>query len=158
MTVDLSDEQKRKQQFARELLKSPQEGFKIAVRIFGDDTGRALEASHRWPHDPEVIGFMNMALEELGDLHFLPSKADAARAAWEISQDPRLAVDDRLKGLRLYSDIRGFIEKQGTVINNNVLTQNKVMMVRDHGTNEEWENAAAAQQAKLIADANAPRH
>lgn len=154
MSTPLSDEQELKKQFARELLKTPTEPFKVASRLFGDDTGRALQVSHRWPHDPEVIGYMQTAIEDMGDLHFLPSKAEAARAAWELSQDQKLDTDNRLKALRLYADIRGYIERQGGItVNQNNITQNKVMVVKDHGSNSDWENAAAAQQAKLISDA-----
>ncbi len=156
--IILTDEQKLKQQFARELLKTPTEAFKVASRLFGDDTGRALTISHRWPHDPEVLGFMQAAIEDMGDMHFLPTKAEAARAAWEMSQDPRLPADERLKAMRLYSDIRGYIERQGGItVNQNNITQNKVMLVRDHGSNADWEIAATAQQTRLIADATVTR-
>lgn len=155
--IKIDNETELKQQFARELLKTPTEPFKVAARIFGDDTGRALQVSHRWPHDPEVLGYMAAAVDEMGDLHFLPTKAEAARAAWELSQDQKLDTDNRLKALRLYADIRGYIERQGGItVNQNNITQNKVMVVKDHGSNSEWENAAAAQQAKLISDAAAP--
>lgn len=158
MTVELNDEQKLKQQFARELLKTPTEGFKIASRMFDGDAGRALVVSNRWPHDPEVLGFMAAAIEDMGDMHFLPTKAETARAAWELSQDLKLPIDERLKALRLFSDIRGFIERQGGItVNQNNITQNKVMLVKDHGSNAEWEHAAASQQSRLIESANAPR-
>lgn len=158
MTELKQSEDDLKKRFAVELLKQPTEPFKAAVAIFGDDTGKALLVSHRWPQDPVVIAHMQTAIDELGDMHFLPTKAELARAAFQIGLDPKVHVDDRLKAMRLYADIRGFIDKQGANVVVNNLTQNKVMLVRDHGSNEAWEQAAAEQQRQLIEDANAPRH
>src|SRR5690606_38718084 len=92
---------------------------------------------------------------------FLPTKAELAREVWRIGTNPRTSVDERLKALRLYADVRGYIEKYqaGTVINNtnNVLSQNRVMLVKDFGTDEEWELAVEEQQRKLIESAGVER-
>lgn len=150
-------ELEQKRRFAVELLKDPNDPFRAALVVFGENTGLALQASSRWPSDPDVLRFTEGAIEDMGDMHFLPSKADLARLAWNVANNERLPTDDRLKAMRLYGDIRGFIERQGTIINNNVLTNNKVMLVKDHGTTEAWEQRLIEQQAKLISDADAPR-
>lgn len=150
-------EREQKQQFALELLKDPTDPFKAALRVFGENTGMALLASNRWPDDPEVLAITQKAVDELGDMHFLPSKADLARLAWNTANNERIDTDNRIKAMRLYGDIRGFIEKQGTVINNNVLTNNKVMVVKDHGGVEEWERGLLEQQQRLISDADTVR-
>jgi hypothetical protein len=147
------DELEKKKRFAVEHLKTPQEAFRIASSLFGDDVGRALDVATRWPSDPDVLRFKEEAVQEVGDLHFLPTKADAARLAWDLANTNNLLVEDRLKALRLYSDIRGFIEKQGTTINNNVLNSNKVMLVTDHGDTSDWEAKLAQQQQTLIENA-----
>ena len=157
MDTKLETELEQKKRFAVELLKDPNDPFKAALQVFGQDTGMALRASSTWPKDTVVLDYMQEAIGELGDLHFLPSKADLAREAWTLATDARVPVDDRLKAMRLYGDVRGFIEKQGTVINNNVLTNNKVMLVKDHGSTDNWEERLIEQQAKLVEDANAPR-
>lgn len=153
----MENESEQKAQFALELLKDPSDPFKAALRVFGENTGMALLASNRWPDDPEVLAITQKAVEELGDMHFLPSKADLARLAWNLANNERVDTDNRLKAMRLYGDIRGFIEKQGTVINNNVLTNNKVMVVKDHGTVEDWERGLLQQQNRLISDADTVR-
>lgn len=157
METNLETELEQKKRFAVELLKDPNDPFKAALQVFGQDTGMALRASSTWPKDTVVLDYMQEAIGELGDLHFLPSKADLAREAWTLATSPTVPVDDRLKAMRLYGDVRGFIEKQGTVINNNVLTNNKVMLVKDHGSTDNWEERLIEQQAKLVEDANAPR-
>lgn len=155
MTELSQEEIDRKKKFAVEYLKDPSDAFKAAISVFGDDTGAALQASYRWPTDPLVKAFMDQAVNELGDMHFLPTKAEIARVAHSLAVDQRIPVEDRLKAIRLYADIRGFIDKQGATINNNILTTNKVMLVKDHGDDERWEQQLAAQQARLIDDANA---
>ena len=152
----LENEIEQKQRFAVELLKDPNDPFKAALVIFGNDTGSAWLASRRWPDDPIVRAATDAAVEQLGDMHFLPSKAALAREAWTIATNPQIHVEDRLKAMRLYGDVRGFIEKQGTVINNNVLTNNKVMMVKDHGSDDAWERRMMEQQTRLISDADEP--
>lgn len=155
LTTETS-ELEQKKRFAIELLRNPSEEFKAALAVFPDDTGKALLVSNRWPSDPEVIALKEMAIDELGDMHFLPTKADLAREAWNIAVAPTVPVDDRLKAMRLYGDIRGYIEKQGTVVNNNVLTNNKVMVVKSHASPEEWEQRLVEQQKQLIHDADTP--
>lgn len=146
-----------KRKFALELLKRPDAPFEAACLVFGDDTGKALEASTRWPHDPEVMAHMALAVEEVGEMQFLPTKADLARRAWYIANNEKVPVEDQLKALRLYGDIRGFIERQGGVVvnNNNSLISNKVMLVTDHGSTDQWEGSLIEQQTRLITDANA---
>jgi hypothetical protein len=154
--IDITTEEGQKRLFAYELLCNPDDAFKAALAVFGDDTGKALQLSTQWKNDQEVARYVQEYKEELGDEHFLPSKADSAMIAYKIANDAKVPAEDRLKALRLYADIRGFIEKQGTTVNNNILTSNKVMVVKDHGTDDEWEDKIAAQQAKLIETAHAP--
>ena len=151
------DELAQKKQFAIELLKDPSKPFIAACAVFRDDTGTALKIAGRWPTDPDVLRFQAEAVDAVGDMHFLPTKAEAARLAFSMASDDKATRDDRLRALRLYADIRGFIEKQSPIINNNILTNNKVMVVKDHGSVDAWEDRLMQQQSKLIDDANAPR-
>lgn len=143
------DETELKKRFAAELLKNPSEPFIAACAVFGDDTGKALNASARWPRDPEVVAYMAQAVDVNGEMAYLPSKAALARAAWDLSNNEKICVEDRLKAMRLYADVRGFIERQGTTINNNVLTSNKVLLVKDHGADADWEQRLLEQQTNL---------
>lgn len=153
----MDNELELKKTFALELLKSPTEGFKIAAALFPENAGKALEIATRWPRDKDVTAFMTEALDNLGEIHFLPTKGNLARSVWNMSQDARLCVDDKLKAMRLYADIMGFVEKAAPVnINNNMLVQNRTMVVSDHGNDAQWEARLEQQQARLIIDAHAP--
>lgn len=146
-----------KRKFALELLKTPTNAFMAAKAVFPENSGQALYVSTLWVTDADVLRFQEEAREDLGDGHFLPKKADLAREAWLLATTNTIAVDDRLKAMRLYADIQGYIEKQGTVVNNNILTNNKVMVVKSYETDEEWANKLSEQQTKLITDADVTR-
>lgn len=144
-----------KLRYAKELLKEPNDPFKAALAIFGSDTGSALRASAQWVNDEEVLAEKERLLEEKenGELDFLPSKADAARLAWKLANDS-WDTEEKLKALRLYADIRAFIEKPSAVkVEQNNVVNNRVMVVKDHGTDDQWAEGLRKQQQKLKEEA-----
>lgn len=140
----------KKEQFAQLSLRE-QDAFKIALVIYPDDTSRALRVANEWPNDEQVKTFRQSYIdaEEDGETAFLPTKAEAARLAWNIARDSGV-TEDRLKALKLYADIRGFIERPSVAIQNNTLVQNKVLVVKNFGSDEQWEQQVRKQQTKLI--------
>lgn len=144
-----------KERFVRAWLREP-DTFKAALSVLPSSnprtTGWALHISSEWPDDPEVLELKADILEEEGEDEFLPTKAELAKRVYERAEETR-NPDDAQKLYKLYAEIRGFIEKPGTTINNNNSVQPTVMVVRDHGTNEEWEQKLAEMQNKLVANA-----
>jgi len=147
----------KKFEYAISLLRHPEDPFKAALSVWPNDTATALSASKDLPNDPDVKTMCDELVMENGQAAFLPTKEDLARAVWQRANktlDPEVAF----KGYKLYADIRGFIDKAGTTINNNTLVDNRsVMVYKDHGTDEEWAAKALAQQSKLIEDGAKPR-
>lgn len=138
----------KKAQFAELLLRNPQ-AFEVALVLYPNDTSKALRVATEWPNDPQVKTLQQSLLD--GEEDFLPTKRDAAMLAFAIAKDESKFAEDRLKALRLYAEIRGFIEKPQIAVNNNNVTQvNKVLILKDHGTNEQWESTLRSQQKKLI--------
>lgn len=137
--------------FALALLRQPDNPFQAAVKIFGTDTARALDISHRWPNDQYVLSKQAELLAEFGEEAFLPNKHDLARKLYELA-DTLTDGKEKIAALRLYADVRGYIEKQTAIANvtNNTVVQNRVMVMKDHGTDDEWEAKAAKQQGLLI--------
>lgn len=140
-----------KTQFAELSLREP-DPFKVALVVFPNDTGRALRVANEWPNDPEVKTLRQAFVdsEEDGETAFLPTKAEAARLAWNIARDTERMTEDRLKALKLYADIRGFIEKPQVAVNNTVNNVQRVLVVKDYGTDDDWRTALRAQQKRLI--------
>jgi len=142
-----------KERFAELSLREP-EPFKVALVLFPNDTSRALRIAAEWPNDPQVITLRQSFVdaEDDGETAFLPSKAELARLIWTLANRddlPPEVRDSRIKALRAYGDVRGFIEKPAiNNVNNNTSVQvNRVMVVKTHG--EDWERMAVEQQTLL---------
>lgn len=148
------DEDDLKRQFARSLLANPDDPFKAALSVFPGDAGKALVVSREWPADPIVAGAIEEIPDDEADAMGVPSKNALAREAWRRVQK---CVDHEtaFKGIEtirklLYPDDKG----SGVTVNNNTLVDNrKVMVVTDHGTDEEWQEKLRRQQAALTHDA-----
>ena len=127
-----------KDQFAAGLLKNPKEPFKVALLLFNGDVQKALLAATDWIHDPYVIQKKKELIEEFGEAKFLPTKFEVAREVIDVARDENDS-EVRLKAYRLYGDYLGYIEKPGDTINNQY-NQNNVMMIKDHGDDNDWES------------------
>jgi hypothetical protein len=141
-----------KRAFAAALLYYPTDPFKAALQLFPNNTMRALTVAQEWIADPFVLNAQAELIAELGEDHFLPSKVTLARRVFELGENVRASQSEKLSAFRLYAELRGFIEKPGFTVQNNtnILNQNRVMLMTDHGSNEDWETKALAQQTKLV--------
>ncbi len=148
-------EQQLKEKFAEELLRNPGDPFKAGLAVFGMNTGRAMQAAQQWATDPYVMEYKDKLLEERGVRSFLPTKEDLAREIIDFARAIG-CPEDKIKAFRLYGEVMGFIEKPAVNVNNNTnIQQNSVMVIKDHGTDDEWEAKLATQQRALV---NAARH
>lgn len=155
--VEETDEQINllKEQFAALLLKEPSEPFKVALIIYPDDTNKALKVANTWPNDPVVKTFQQSLVESEGEMSFLPSEAA------DIQETRKFALTLLERGdpsfvqmWRTYMESRGRIGKaQQIAINTNTSITHNVMLVKDYGTDENWESNARTQQAKLKREA-----
>ncbi|AMW36121.1 putative small terminase [Xanthomonas phage XAJ2] len=145
---------KQKHAYAAMLLQEP-DPFKAALRTFDGDTGFAIRIYLHWPEDPIVIAEQkrikadnpNMDLDKLAD------KAATAKLAWEIAEQKLYEPKDRLAALKLYAEIRNYIEKPKAGDVNVQVQQNRVMVVKDHGSDDDWKEKARLQQARLKSEA-----
>lgn len=141
-----------KRQFAEELLRTPDTVFAAAQRLFPIDTGRAMYAATKWVKDALVLTEKARLLRAHGARAFLPTKEDVAREIWATAIDKKTPVEDRRSLLSLYCDIMGYKEaaaKNAAGGGNGGRISSSVMRVRDHGSNDAWERAAAKQQHLL---------
>lgn len=143
-------ESELKTAFAAELIRYPGDPFKAALAVFGTDTGKALRAAHEWFKDSFVIkeierlkaeGFETYDKEEL--------RNKLIANLLQIVENERSTPDDRIKAAKVIGEIRGLIEKPQVSINNSIVSSNKIMIVKDHGDNESWENRLREQQRVL---------
>jgi hypothetical protein len=137
-----------KKQFASALYLEPGNPFKAALSVFPEDTGSACLYAVQWKDDPEVWDEIER-LSKSPDINSIPDKTQVAKAAWDLATTC-FEGKDRIAALRLLSEILGFMPDK--TINKNITEKsefNKVMLVKDHGDNADWEKQLLAQQARL---------
>lgn len=145
-----------KKEFAAAMLRWPDDPMRAATFVVGADTQRAVQISMRWPRDADVIAHRKHLLEEYGAEAFTITKAELIGKLVDIADTARDSKD-KVAALAKVAEIRGFIEKPGTKIEvNNVAP--RVMVVRDNGTDDEWEKKLAAQQEALTDAAAEVKH
>ncbi len=139
-----------KKQFASEWLKCPNDPFKAALAVFGVDTGSALRAAQEWPKDGFVIA-EQARLQAEGFEVYKPEELrnKLITELLKIVENEKAYADDKIKAADQIGKLKALHPKQETNINNNVITANKVMLVRDHGSNEDWEHKLREQQRSL---------
>lgn len=102
-----------KRAFARAWLRQS-DPFKAAVAIFGPlQASKCLKVADEWPRDLQVLKIKEELLEEGGEEAFLPSKSELARRVIDTA-DGFIHVENKLKALRLYAEVMGFITKPET--------------------------------------------
>lgn len=154
-TFDPDAENALKVAFAGALLRNPNDPFKAALQTIGGTNSQvALKIAETWPCDPVVMAAQIDLIDRFGEASFLPSKIALSRRIFEIGEDTSNATKDRLAAYKLYAEVRGFISA-GVNVDNSVTVQDnrRVMIMRDHGTNDEWQDKALTQQQKLIENA-----
>lgn len=152
--ITFENEQEDKVKFAALLLHHPTYPYEAAVALYPNDIGRSLYIFNNWIHDPLVKKSQTALLDEFGEEHFLPSKADAARKIWDRAQ---AAFDDDsfTKLMRLYADVCGFIKRPEVNIDNRQVTIAPKIMVMPSLMNLEedaWEQGLKEQQRSLTLD------
>lgn len=153
--------QEQKRLFAEALLRAPNQPVVASRAVFPLDPGQAFLASTQWPHDPEVIDQQRQLLDRFGAKHFMPTKEQLAMIVLLSAEETGFngtkthEYADRLKAYELYAKVMGFIERPGVVTQNNTVVNN-VMVMRDHGSNDDWANKAAVQQKALLNHASGP--
>lgn len=136
--------------YAAFLLSEP-DAFKAACLLCPDDTGKALWIATNWKSDPDVMSELAKLKTNPASVSSIGSKYDAARLLWDIANNAILDTKDRISAIRDFCTLSGifdFNSKQGTTVN--VDASPKVMIVKDHGEDAEWEKKAIMQQKELM--------
>lgn len=143
-----SEMEERREAFAFAYLRNP-DNPSAAAREIEKHPGRAYWIFQNWAFDETVLALMGKTVAELGPKATIPTKEEFAsklfRDANEIG-DPEI----RLDYMELFAKVMGYVEKPGTIVNNNVLTSNRVLLMPSSASSEEWEAKLKAQQTRLI--------
>lgn len=151
--VNLWFTDENKTRFAVELLKNRDDPFKAANAVFSHDARIALQVSREWPDDPFVLEQMAEYEGEVRRSSLLPSKDEYALKVWETASSERaMSVDDRLKAYKLFGEIMNYIQKPEPATTNVNIDSRRVMLVKDSGSDEDWEAKIERQQLELVAN------
>lgn len=128
--------------------------FVAALKIWPAYAGFAYDISLRWPADPHVLALVEKAKVESEAADKPPTKEAFIKTVFTDAKS--MADDDKIKAYRLVAEMSGFIEKAAPASVSVTTNQqvNRVMIVKDKGTDDEWENKLRTQQMKLIEDAS----
>lgn len=141
--------EQRKRLFAEQYMATPQEIYKAGTAAWPDKPSEGLRVALEWVNDPEVIKYCN-ELRTAGISPNVPPKEQVVKELLDIGRDVRAEAADRIKAFELASKLMGYIVPAQTNVKNTIVTDNRVMVVRDHGSPDEWEAKAQIQQKKLI--------
>ena len=150
LPVLFSLEPRYKEQFAQFLVQGFT-AFTAAMRIWPQDAGLAAQAAHSWPDDPYVKACIENA-QDAAEKAKKPATKDVQVKRIEAKLSS-MANDDYLKAERLIAEMLGHIEKAAppsVTVNQSQNVGERVLVVTDHGSDEQWEAKMAAQQARLI--------
>lgn len=144
------DNTKSKAAYAAFLLQE-RDPFKAACLLCPDNTGQALWYATNWANDEEVVAEMNRLRSDAKNVAAIASKFDLARFYWDLANNEKIDPKDRIAAAEKYGAVAGIYDpKANTTTNINVDAAPRVMVVKDHGTNEEWAQKAAKQQRELV--------
>jgi hypothetical protein len=154
----------RKKAFAAFLFVRPDTDagrFEAACLTFPDqcDDNLARQAAVEYPFDREVIAELARLRTETDD-GALPSRAEQARAIYNLAADNTRTVSDRLAAHKLYAELMGHVQKPSEAArsNNTYIDNRRIMVMPATPANaDSWETQAVGQQAKLVADAASTR-
>jgi hypothetical protein len=151
-------ESELKKKFAERCLFNPNNKFAAALECTKGNPQQAMRMLEHWLYDDEVKQYEADLIAERGEEAFLPSKSSMVHRLMNRIDNPGCTDDDFCKLMKLAADMRGFIEKPGVTVNNNITT-NKVMnipvFIGNNGlpaSMNEWEQQLIAQQQTLVQD------
>ena len=150
-----------KKQFSLALFKEPGNPFKAACEVFPDDFSKACSIAIEWPNNPEIISMvnhlnnvekeLNESIEDNEVLPIIADKNEALELAWMMASSNNMLGKDRVAALKLFAEMSNYMPDK--TINKNINVSeakvNKVMVIKDMGSIEDWEAKAVIQQRVL---------
>lgn len=112
-----ADDENLKKQFGVEWAKC-EKPFEAACKVFETDTSAALWIASNWLTDPLVVAAKDVYLKEVTAKSALLDKDDFAAMLMMTVKNGKLKDKELINILKLYADVRGFLNKDTATINN----------------------------------------
>jgi len=154
--MDTTDDEKTR--YGHALAACPDDAFRAALSVYPGDAGRALVVAREWSDDPAVIEARDEAVAvALNDDGPVIGKAGVAQMLLDIAREKLVDAKDRIAALDKINEMYGYKTATVGVGGGNTYIDNRsVMVVKDHGTDDEWSAKLREQQERLIQDASRP--
>jgi hypothetical protein len=135
----------QKKAFAKALIEHPDEHLKAGFLAFKNNAQLAMKASIQWVSDEIVCTEMKRLMGLTEPESNLPTKEEHCEKLYKIF-DSDLPLKDRLVASDQIMKIQGFVnpDKGNTTVNN------KILIMSNSGTDEDWEKKIAKQQQDLV--------
>ncbi len=150
----LIDTVAEKRLFGKALGMFPGDPFKAACAVFPDDPGKCLMVAAHWINDLIVIEAKHEYIDAKGKPLNVPTKEELVTKILDMADIETVDFMDRLRAFELAAKLMDYMPKNnGNVqVNDNRVMNvtNKVMVVPTSPNNDEWEQRAKAQQARLV--------
>lgn len=125
--------------------------FKAACMLCPDNTGDALWYATNWANDAEVLAELNKLRSDGKNIQSIASKHDLARFYWDMANDTRIEAKDRIAAAEKYGAVSGIHDpKANNTTNINIDNAPRVMVVKDHGSDDAWQAKIERQQRELV--------
>jgi len=136
--------------------------FEAAKKLCPTDTGRALWVASNWANDPEVIAEVQRLKGDSRNIMGIATRYELAKFYWDLANDKTIEPKDRIIAAEKYGAVAQIYDPKATNTTNiKVDAAPRVMVVRDHGNDDEWEKKVERQQRELTNGkyvANSTRH
>lgn len=160
--MQIENEKEIKTVYALKLLEVS-DPFVAALALFPDNTEKALFIASQWAGLPEIKEIQSGILSK-DEFAGVPTRSGLAKDIWDKMQGSNVGgmlikptIDEYVKLAKLYAEVRGYIEKPSTTINNNNVIAPRVIEVPIAENLDEWEIAASKQQSELL-DVSRSKH
>ena len=142
-------EQEEKLKFAEAMISANMNPLEAGQLVHPANFNRAAQIASMWHNDAEVKSLIaQIKKAEIAETGISEDEKYVEEKLKEIIETSRFA-DDKIKALDKLMDLKGLSKKPQSGPAVQVVIP-RAIEVPTHGTNEEWEAAAAAQQRELL--------
>lgn len=132
--------------------------YKAALELTDGNQAAAMVISHHWANSYKLEKILRELKSDPRAIRKIATRFDVAMLYWSMANSMMVDAKDRINAAKEFASIAGiFDSKIGAGGGTNINVGSAVMLVRDFGTQENWENAAAIQQANLVNQRNEQR-
>lgn len=130
--------------------------YKAALELTDGNQVDAMIISHHWAASYALDKHLKKLKQDPRNIRRIASKFDVAQLYWSMANSPMVDAKDRINAAKEFASIAGIFDSKIGVGGGNTVNIG-VMLVKDYGTQENWEQNAAIQQARLVNQRNEQR-